>query len=123
MPPGTAYNFCLYSSNISLDDDTSSSNIRTRLLDDNAFKSDVLSMMSEAGPGESNEELMHHAQAALQGIGSATITFGRDEISVCKLLNAMLQGSVFQAVYAIQRLPSSWPIEREHCPTPLYPPS
>jgi hypothetical protein len=76
------------SSNMSLDDDTYNANTLT-ILDDHAFKSDLITMMSDIGP-ETNE-LKCRAKAILRVMGS-TLTSVHG-VRTSGLLDAMIEGS------------------------------
>lgn len=76
---------------MSLDDDTSSASTLT-LLDDYAFKSDLLIMMSDTGP-ETNDELKRRAKAVLRDMGSFITSVGPHGVSASNILDAMMEGS------------------------------
>ncbi|KAG2349888.1 hypothetical protein BDR05DRAFT_994860 [Suillus weaverae] len=76
---------------MSLDDDTSSASTPT-LLDDYAFKSDLLTMMSDACP-ETNDELKRRAKAVLLEMGSTITSVGPHGVRPSDILDAMMEGS------------------------------
>ncbi|KAG1856765.1 hypothetical protein F4604DRAFT_1958480 [Suillus subluteus] len=78
---------------MSLNNDTYSTTSPT-LLDDHAFKSALLSMMSDTGPdSETNDELKHRAQSILLDMGSMITSVGPHGVRTYDLLDAMMEGS------------------------------
>ncbi|KIK44097.1 hypothetical protein CY34DRAFT_11271 [Suillus luteus UH-Slu-Lm8-n1] len=74
---------------MSLDDDTSSASTLT-LLDDYAFKSDLLTMMSDTGQ-ETNDQLKRRAKAVLLEMGSTLTSV--HEVKTFNILDAMMEGA------------------------------
>jgi hypothetical protein len=74
---------------MSLDDDTSSASTLV-LLDDYAFKSDLLTMMSDTGP-ETNDQLKRRANAVLLEMGSTLTSV--HEVKTFNILDAMMEGA------------------------------
>ncbi|KAG2078426.1 hypothetical protein BDR04DRAFT_1138076 [Suillus decipiens] len=74
---------------MSLDDDASSASTLT-LLDDYAFKSDLPTMMSEAGP-ETNAQLKRRAKAVILNMEHSLTTV--HEVKIVKILDAMMEGA------------------------------
>ncbi|KAG1856789.1 hypothetical protein F4604DRAFT_1906577 [Suillus subluteus] len=61
------------------------------LLDDHAFKSDLLSMMGDTEP-ETNDELKRCAKAVLLKMGSTIASIGPHGVRTSELLDAMMEG-------------------------------
>lgn len=75
---------------MSLDDDTSNASTLT-LLDDYAFKSDLLTMMSDTGQETNDWQLKRRAKAVLLEMGSTLTSV--HEVKTFNILDAMMEGA------------------------------